>query len=307
MEYPLVSVVIPSYNHEKYIEQALASVFCQDYPSMQVIVIDDGSTDGSAELLKKLQNRWDFELIVQENQGLVTTLNASLKLVKGKYLCALASDDIWLSHDRLKCQVHFMENNSDHAMVCGHHIPINQQGETFVGQHKFSEALDISLNAELRGNLVFASTVMLKTDSVRQIGGWDPDIWMEDYALWLKLLVAGWKAKRLPRLMAGYRIHGANTSLGLRRMAKAEVMCLMRYAPAESKESVLRHYFQSQIEKIWRQDPLLVRFCLSQLGPRRFSKNLRRLYLHWLKKGQWQLLAWGLFGVAYQDFEQLPE
>ena len=72
---PLVSVIIASYNHEKYIEASIASVAAQTYRNVELLVVDDGSSDGSVELLRGLQAKYGFDLRVQQNQGLSRTLN----------------------------------------------------------------------------------------------------------------------------------------------------------------------------------------------------------------------------------------
>jgi len=94
---PLVSIVIPSYNHAAYIEQALDSVYTQTYGNLEVIVIDDGSTDGSPEIIaKKLVHcPWPHRFIARENKGAHTTLNEAITLAQGEYINPLNSDDLF--------------------------------------------------------------------------------------------------------------------------------------------------------------------------------------------------------------------
>jgi len=92
---PLVSVVIPCYNHEQYVEQALNSVFDQTYDNIELIVIDDGSSDNSVAVMKKMQEVHNFTLVTQKNMGVCKTLNKAVSLSKGKYIALLASDDYW--------------------------------------------------------------------------------------------------------------------------------------------------------------------------------------------------------------------
>jgi len=103
--------VVPSYNHEKYIERCITSIYEQDYKYFELIVIDDGSTDESVKVLEKLKNKYDFYLECNENQGLAKTFNRGFRdLAKGKYLTFCASDDYWLPV-KLSAQVKFMEEN----------------------------------------------------------------------------------------------------------------------------------------------------------------------------------------------------
>ena len=110
---PLVTVIVPSYNHKRFIIQCLDSIKDQTYPNIQWIVVDDGSKDGSQELLKEKQNYYGYELYLQENKGLSATLTDMIKNYgKGKYVACCASDDAWLP-DKIKIQVEYMEEHPD--------------------------------------------------------------------------------------------------------------------------------------------------------------------------------------------------
>ena len=93
---PLVSVIIPSYNHEQYVTKAIKSVFSQTYKNIELIVIDDGSKDHSVKKILELKKRYPFKFIARKNKGLASTLNEAIKLAKGVYITFLASDDYYL-------------------------------------------------------------------------------------------------------------------------------------------------------------------------------------------------------------------
>jgi glycosyltransferase involved in cell wall biosynthesis len=93
---PLVTVIIPSYNHEKYVVKAIESVLTQTYKNIELIVIDDGSKDHSVKKILELKARYSFKFIARKNKGLANTLNQAIKLAKGLYITALASDDYYL-------------------------------------------------------------------------------------------------------------------------------------------------------------------------------------------------------------------
>ena len=109
---PLVSVIIPCYNHEKYVEQSLNSVFNQTYESIELIVIDDGSSDDSVAIVKKVQEEHNFTLVTQENMGVCKTLNKAVSLSEGKYIALLASDDYW-DLSKIEKQVNSLESKPD--------------------------------------------------------------------------------------------------------------------------------------------------------------------------------------------------
>ena len=93
---PLVSVIIPSYNHKQYVTKAIKSVFSQTYKNIELIVIDDGSKDDSVKKILELKELYSFKFIARKNRGLANTLNQAIKLAKGLYITVLASDDYYL-------------------------------------------------------------------------------------------------------------------------------------------------------------------------------------------------------------------
>lgn len=96
MEYPLVSVIVPCYNHAQYVEKAVASVLEQSYPNIELIVIDDGSKDDSVRLLTALSEQHGFQFVAQANRGVCRTLNRAInEFARGEYVALLASDDYW--------------------------------------------------------------------------------------------------------------------------------------------------------------------------------------------------------------------
>lgn len=110
MNNPLVSVIIPSYNYEQFVEEAILSVVNQTYKNIELIVIDDGSTDGSVTLINKLKEKYDFTFIYRENKGLASTLNEGIALVSGEFFCFCSSDDAFYT-GRISEQLEAMQKN----------------------------------------------------------------------------------------------------------------------------------------------------------------------------------------------------
>lgn len=115
---PLVSVIIPCFNAEKYIDKCILSVLEQDYENIEIIIIDDGSTDGSLEIIKKYNN---VNILTQSNSGACVARNAGLKISRGKYVKFLDSDDVLLC-GILKRQVNLAELSSDNDIIYGDYI-----------------------------------------------------------------------------------------------------------------------------------------------------------------------------------------
>lgn len=123
MSKPLVSVVIPCYNHERYVQDCILSVINQSYTNIEVIIIDDGSNDSSVikikEMVERCEDRFvNFEFRHRPNVGLSSTLNEALEWCKGDYFCTLASDDQILE-DKISYQVDYLNNHSNTVAIFG--------------------------------------------------------------------------------------------------------------------------------------------------------------------------------------------
>jgi len=114
--FPLVSVVIPAYNSGKYIYSCIASVLDQDYPHMEVIVVDDGSTDNTAEIVEKFGEQ--IKYVWQKNSGSAVARNRAIEEASGMYIAFCDSDDLWVPN-HLRLQIDFLENNHEFGVVTG--------------------------------------------------------------------------------------------------------------------------------------------------------------------------------------------
>ncbi len=182
--YPKVSIVIPSYNHSKYIQETIESIYNQSYKCFELIVIDDGSSDESPYLLKALEKRFGFSLYIQENKGLANTLNRGFKdLAKGEFLTFCASDDMWLPN-KLEDQVRYLEENPEIKMVYGKLKAVDEKG-------RLLEKRTNDLNAGLKGGSIFKEIItqkfhppvnyMFRADVFKEVEYYDPSIYAEDF------------------------------------------------------------------------------------------------------------------------------
>lgn len=126
-ELPLVSVLISSYNHADFIEASIRSVYAQDYPNIELLVVDDGSRDGSVAVIRRLQEELGFDFLAQANKGLCTTLNEMIARSAGRYIAPLGSDDVMLPR-RLSLQVSFMEQHPETGICAGGIVLIDGEG-----------------------------------------------------------------------------------------------------------------------------------------------------------------------------------
>ncbi len=125
---PLVSVVAPCFNAEKYLEEALRSIYEQDYPNFEVIIVDDGSTDNSYAMLEQLQKVHGFQLYRQQNQGVSAALNFGLQHARGDYVATPDLDDIMLPHS-LSVRAAYLDQHPEVGCVGALVIYIDSEGQ----------------------------------------------------------------------------------------------------------------------------------------------------------------------------------
>ena len=211
---PLVTAVLVCWNHERFVRLAVLSALQQTYPNIELIVFDNGSTDGSRQELEKLHKEHRFTLVLQENVGLVAALNRALAMAHGEFFAVLSTDDIWLP-DKTAIQVRFMMANPEVPLVSGQIEAIDASGRPTgmvmanrPGEATFKDLMSL-------GNFVHGPTVMCRTQALRSLGGYDSSKRIEDYPLVLKLTYAGQRVTVLPDVLTYYRRHGGNWSTGI--------------------------------------------------------------------------------------------
>ncbi len=194
---PLVSVLVASFNHERFIEQALDSVVSQSHRNLELIVVDDCSTDGSVDRIRRWIERTGQPtvLIVNEkNQGICAVLNQLFARSSGQFCVLLDSDD-WIEPDRIQRHInHFESLNPDVALVFGdasvRHEDGRPVGESFLGQTLGDEAIpdgEEVFDRLLAGNFIPTSAVTLRRPAISDVGGYDESLSYDDYDMWLRL------------------------------------------------------------------------------------------------------------------------
>ncbi|MDR0866644.1 MAG: glycosyltransferase [Candidatus Symbiothrix sp.] len=211
---PLVSMVVPSYNHAAYIEECILSIVNQTYKNIELIVIDDGSTDNSRAILERLQKQYGFILEFQENQGVAKTMNRAIGIARGKYISGSASDD-FLALDKIEKQVKFLEENPDCDLLFGKIYMVDKNSQLIEGLtifESFPEPVKyITFNDLIESNCIPAASIMMRRAAWEKCGGYDENVIIEDFDLWLKIAYRG-KVAYLNDYFAYYRWHGENAS-----------------------------------------------------------------------------------------------
>lgn len=209
---PLVSVIIPCYNAESFLEKAVRSVMRQSYKNLEIIVVNDCSKDNSLLLLRQLQLQ-DIRIKIFENEknlGISKTLNKGIENSSGTYIARMDADDICIE-TRIEQQVAFLEANKDVALCGGNYIKIDEQGK-ISGGVKFPVENEM-LKAELLFYCPFAHpAVMMRKTALQETGLYGEYIPAEDYELWLRM-GEKFKLANIPADLIYYRMHDSNTTV----------------------------------------------------------------------------------------------
>jgi hypothetical protein len=209
---PLVSVIMPVHNGEKYLRAALESILAQTYVDFEMIVVEDGSNDTTLSILKDYQKK-DARIIIQQhsqNTGIVTALNDGLKLASGNYIARMDADDISLP-ERLEKQVEFLENRPEIGVLGTCAEIINEEDLCI-------DTIDFPLShILLQWALCFYCpiihpTVMARRDLLRSVGGYRISYpHTEDYELWTRI-ASTTRLANLPERLLRLRKHATNIS-----------------------------------------------------------------------------------------------
>lgn len=208
---PLVSVVAPCFNAEKYLEEALRSIYEQDYPNFEVIIVDDGSTDNSYAMLEQLQKVHGFQLYRQQNQGVSAALNFGLRHARGDYVATPDVDDIMLPHS-LSVRAAYLDQHPEVGCVGALVIYIDSEGQETKRQNG-NRIRQLDFDYLLGNAYVCGAPVSLyRMEALRAAGFYDPEIKVQDFQMTLRIASQGYQIHKLPVLVTRYRRHPDNLS-----------------------------------------------------------------------------------------------
>ena len=180
----MVSVILPTYNRAWALKEAIDSVLSQDYPHIELIVIDDGSTDPTQELLEPYRDR--ITVLTQENKGVSAARNVGIRKSRGSLIALLDSDDAW-DKRKISCQVDFFKMHPE-ALICQTEEIWIRNGKRVNPQKKHQKPSGMIFEASLHLCLVSPSAVMMRKELFDLKGHFNEDfIVCEDYDLWLRV------------------------------------------------------------------------------------------------------------------------
>ena len=226
-----VFVTVPSYNHAPFVEKCLRSIISQTVPPTKLLVIDDGSNDGSPAIIEKTlkECHFDCELIARGNRGLCATLNEAFALSDGGFFAYLGSDDVWLPKF-LEEQTTLLHSRPNAVLAFSHAYLIDENNRVLGSTEEWTNFADGDLQPLLLRGVIFSSPGVLYRRGPLSKHSWNENALLEDYEMYLKLSAEG-EFARNQKVLCGWRQHGVNASTNLPRMFPEMLAAQDRVAP----------------------------------------------------------------------------
>ncbi|MBI1335753.1 MAG: glycosyltransferase [Phycisphaera sp.] len=209
---PLISVILPIYNAQRYLDAAVKSILAQSFSDFELIAINDGSTDRSLDILYKHADRdRRVRIVTRQNKGLVATLNEGLMLAKGSLIARMDADDVALP-GRFAAQARYMAEHPEVVLLGGWYEMIDHRGRLITVMRMPTEHDEIDAEMLAGHTPLCHPTAMMRRDKVLTLGGYRAEMMLaEDLDLWLRLAEVG-KVAILPEPMLRYRVHANSVS-----------------------------------------------------------------------------------------------
>jgi len=233
---PLISVIIPSYNHAHFLREALQSVCKQSFTDWEVVVVNNYSEDDTVAVVESFAEP-RIRLENFHNNGIIAaSRNRGIALARGLYVAFLDSDDTWYPDKLLHC-LPYLKNGADlvsHGLRCIG----DSQGNLYCGPQQratFDELLD-------KGNCITPSATIVEKSLIESVGSFSEDpaiVTSEDYHLWLKLAKAGASMRFTNEILGDYRIHAGNQSGAVLRHLNSVIAVVNEFMPKDVRHGMI--------------------------------------------------------------------
>ena len=275
---PLVSIVIPTYNHAPMLQRALATVVEQKYQNWNAIVVNNFSSDNTLEVVAAF-NDPRIQCVNFRNNGVIgASRNEGIALATGKYVAFLDSDDTWFPTKLEKC-VEILESGSD--LVCHAEYWIDESGKSRLVAYGPSEAATHH-NLIYKGNRISTSATVVRATLLKEVNGFDVSpqlISTEDYDLWIRLAAKSDKFAFISEPLGEYHRHDNNVSANIEKHLAAELALLAKHFSANTR-------FENMVARRRRK-------ALAYYGAGRSLHRTRKHFLA-LQKYSHSLVIWPL-------------
>lgn len=273
-----ITVFMAAYNAAAYIAASIESVLKQTYPHFELLIVDDGSTDNTVEIVRTFNDPRIRLLQNDSNKGQPFTRNIALKEAKGEFIAVLDSDDIAFP-DRLEIQLQHFLDRPRLALLGGQAHIIDKQGHRTGG-----EMIPICESEKLHATLLFHNsfvhpTVMMRMSAFKDIGGYPNHLVAQDYALFSRMALK-YEVDNIPEYLGEYRMHDNNISVRKKDLAAAQLRAILHY----------------QLDKLLPEtdyidlDILLTPVINSKYSPEEYYTVYREIILHNRQRKQYPIV-----------------
>jgi teichuronic acid biosynthesis glycosyltransferase TuaG len=276
----LVSVITPAFNAQKYIAQTIESVLAQTYPHWEMIIVDDGSIDQTADTIKPFLKDNRIKYVYQTNGKQGKARNAGIKQAQGKYLAFLDADDLWHA-TKLQKQLEVFSKHSVDAVYSQGWIFNDEEGFDLANAKLIERDVLLGLHAAkeftqklLQKNQIPALSLIVKKNKVDAVNGFGEEVEIqnaEDYQLWLKLADSGCNFYGMEERLFYYRIHAnqstfSNTYAPVPSIWAIENLKLTSVSPVQKKEAMITMLKKNIMRDIDVADSLVIKSYVSLLN-----------------------------------------
>jgi glycosyltransferase involved in cell wall biosynthesis len=294
---PRVSVIIPIFNSERYLSQAIRSIRSQQFGDFELLLLDDGSEDRSVEIARGAAKEDPRVIFVKgDHRGVVFQRNAGVELARAEFIAMMDSDDIALA-DRLACQVRHLEVDPECCAVGTAVMRVDEDGMPIDEWHLPEQHVEIDeMHMAGKGGAIINPSVMMRKSAVIKVGGYRTGYdSSEDYDLFLRLAEVGCLAN-LPQVLLHYRLHAKSLTFARavfqRQMAREALKAawLRRKRPGPLPAPILELRAPSEEELMWS-------WAQAAFHARNFE-TARNQARKLLRKHPGEVRRWALLGAA---------
>lgn len=272
-----ISIIVVCYNHSKYVIDCLESILHQTYKNIQLLIVDDCSTDNSVEVISDWvqKNKYECTKIFQkENIGLIRNLNSCFEMIEGDFVRIIAADDFLHPESCEKSISKLLELGSDYGMVFSNVHTIDadnnilKEGRDFDKYQYFNQK---QLKQELlKGNIVCAPSVVMTRSALIETGKYPEDFIVEDYYKWLKISEK-YSLAYIPEKLIFYRNHGSNlTFIKSKRINEEDLLLKITF----DHEGLISNFIEEAVRELYYKGLLTERICKSYKKYRNKDKLL---------------------------------
>lgn len=288
---PLITVIIPCYNYADYVSEAVRSVLNQDHESFELIVVDDGSSDNSVDVIKSAVAAWQptsvakrVEIVCQKNAGVSAALNTGLAMARGQFVATFDADDV-MPAGRLKVQTDYLLGHPEVGCLGGLAVRIDEAGRMLPKKEKVRTIRRYDFAQALANALVVGGNIaVFRRDAIEQVGGYDPEIKIQDFQMTLKVAEIGFYIDILPNVVTLYRKHDGSLSKNYKAEYRYGLAVIAPYVDHPSYGAGKARLITKALRMAVIYDKPFGWSLITQVPPRYWDKQLLKRLRHLVVK-----------------------